>query len=194
VPTQTHIVISTLLAKLRRSHQFERLTAEHALAFARGAVPHVEASEGQQVGEALADPASRHADRRRERAHERGPAAVAAGVPNGKSMRDEVARGSAGVGEAERPENEVAHRQVDWLFRDCLDHAPGNAEAGVVVAPRRSRRRDLHQVSDAGDEILQRFLPALGAGNLPFPSARVCEEVPNRHVAADALVADAEVR
>ena len=96
--------------------------------------------------------------------------------------------------EPERLEHELAHRAIDRLAGDRFDDAARNAEAGVVVAPRRFRRRDLHQVGDRRDEVLQRLLAALRTRHLPFPPGGVGQQVPHRDVTADRFVADAKLR
>ena len=67
-------------------------------------------------------------------------------MADGEPVDDEVASGRAGVRQTERLEHQVANRAVDRRAGDCFDDAPGDAEAGVVVTPRRARGRELHQV------------------------------------------------
>ena len=62
-------------------------------------------------------------------------------VTERESLADELARRRAGVGQPERREHQVAHRTIDRRAGDSLDDATGDAEPGVVVAPRRARRR-----------------------------------------------------
>ena len=96
--------------------------------------------------------------------------------------------------EAERLEHQVVDRAVDRRAGDRFDDAARHAEAGVVVAPRRRRRRDLHQVRHhRRGEVAQRVFAALGARDLSFPSRGVRQQIPDRDVAADVLVAHLEV-
>src|SRR5689334_4217557 len=97
--------------------------------------------------------------------------------------------------EAERLEDEVANRAIDRRSSHCFDDATRDAETGIVVAPRRTWRRHLHQVRDrAGfDEVFERLRSAIGPRHLPFPSAEVGDKMPDGHVATHCVVAHAEV-
>src|SRR5438094_1087587 len=114
-------------------------------------------------------------------------------MSDGKTARNEVAGRRAGMRETERFEDQIANRRIDRGAGDCFDDAPGHAEAGVVVAPRGAGRCELHQPADRRDEVLERFLPAVGPGDLPFPSARVRQEMPDRYFTADDLVLNTEI-
>ena len=113
----------------------------------------------------------------------------AVAVTGGEAIDDEVAGGRAGVREPERREHQVADRAIDRRARHDFDDAARHAEAGVVVAPRRARRRDLHQVRHRASttKFSQRVLAAIGPGDLAFPAAecvRRCHTVTSRLTAS----------
>jgi hypothetical protein len=140
MPSQPDVVVRARLAQLRSAHPLERGARQHALAVGGGAVAQVELRVREQVGDAQADTARRHADRRREGPLQRRRTLAAIGVSGGEAIDDEVARGGAGVREAERREHQLARGAVDRRPRHRFDHASRHAEAGVVVAPHRRGR------------------------------------------------------
>ena len=123
--------------------------------------------------DAQADAAGRDAHRRRERPHHRRPVLAASlTCPTAKRL---TMKSPAVVPACLRPsglKTSSRDRAIDRGAGHRFDDAAGHAEAGVVVAPRRARRwRDLHQVGHhRRDEIAQRVLAALGAGDLALPS------------------------
>jgi len=68
--------------------------------------------------------------------------------PAAKPLDDELRGRRSGVLEAEWLKHEIADGAIDGRARHHLDDPPRDAESCVVVAPRLSRRRDLHQVGD----------------------------------------------
>ena len=193
MPGDADVVVRALLVELRGSHQLERLAPEYPFAARRATVAEVKSRVGQQVFDTDADAAGGDARRGRERALERRRIVRAVQVTDGETIGDEVAGGRAGVREPEWLEDQVADRRVDRGAGDGFDDAPGDAEAGVVVTPRGARGRELHQAAERRHEVLERLLAAIRPGDLPFPSARVSQEMPDRHLTADSLVLHAEI-
>src|SRR5262245_24343864 len=135
VPGDSDVVVRALLAELRLLHEVERCLREDALSTGRRAIAQVESGIGEQVGDAESNAASRDARRRRERTLQR-RRSVAGEMSAREPLDDELAGRGAGVLEAEGLEDEIANRSVDRLPGDHFDDAAGDAEPGVVVAPR----------------------------------------------------------
>ena len=110
-----------------------------------------------------------------------------------EAVRDDVADAGEREREPQRREDEIGDRLAERLAGDHLDHPARHAEAGVVIAPGRARRRELHVRREPRHEALERLVAMLHRAQLPFPAARVREQVPQRHVAARGIVLHAEV-
>src|ERR1043165_4057706 len=114
-------------------------------------------------------------------------------MSRGEPLNDEVARCRPRVLEAEWLKYQVTNCAIDRRTRHRLDDATRDAESGVVVAPRRAWRSNLHQVGDRSDEVLEGLGAAIRPRDLPFPSAEMRQQVPDRHVTADRFVAHTEI-
>ncbi len=193
VPPETHVLVGRILAKPWRPHLFEGRSCQHGLAIAAGAVAQMERRVGEHVVQAHPDATRRHRGRPWERSYD-GRFAILRAMRDREAVRGHVLESRERARQANRLEDQRADGLVDRPARDRLDHPARDREPRVVIAPDGARRRELRQVARRLHEERERLAAAVLRRELPFPSRRVREQMPDRHVAARVFVLYLEPR
>ncbi len=99
-----------------------------------------------------------------------------------------------GVGEAERLADALAQHVVPALAGQLLQHAPGDAEAGVAVGLGDAQGMVLGQVGAGFDVLLHAVVAAPGVEEqVAVDAAGVGEQMPDRHLLGDLGVGHLEL-
>ena len=159
VPREADVVVGALLMQLRRPHRLERSAAQQPLAARRRCRRRdgIARRRGDLSMHNPTPPAVTLTDGENGRIMPAGssprlmwPAA------NRWTMKSPAVVPACFRPRGGRPDRD---RAVDRRAGDRFDHAARHAEAGVVVAPRRRGRRDLHQIGHhRRGEVAQRVL------------------------------------